>query len=155
MSETAGTATVESVANVLDRELKPLIADWLVRVGEVPDLIRIPLNREERMGHLPKLMHDVIARVRMDTEMKARISKSAGQHGELRNKQGYTVEMLIEESRLLQVCIFTTLHKNAKHLDFNLLLPDIVTIADEVDAQLRQQMHCYKAANVAKMAKAN
>jgi hypothetical protein len=42
-----------------------------------------------------------------------------------------------------------------KHLDFKLLLPDIVTIADEVDAQLRQQMHCYKAANVAKMAKAN
>jgi hypothetical protein len=42
-----------------------------------------------------------------------------------------------------------------KHLDFNLLLPDIVTIADKVDAQLRQQMHCYKAANVEKTAKAN
>ncbi len=107
------------------------------------------------MGHLPKLMHDVTARVRMDTEMKARISESAGRHGELRNNQGYTVEMLIEESRLLQVCIFTTLHKNVNHLDFKLLLPDIVTIADEVDAQLRQQMHCFKAANVAKMAKAN
>ena len=155
MIETTAAAAVESVANVLDRELKPLIADWLGRVEEVPDLTRIPLNREERMGHLPKLMHDVTARVRLDTEAKARISESAGRHGELRNKQGYTVEMLIEESRLLQVCIFTTLHKNVKHLDFNLLLPDIVTIADEVDAQLRQQMHCYKAANVAKMAKAN
>jgi hypothetical protein len=96
----------------------------------------------------------VTARVRLDTEAKPRISEST-QHGELRNKQGYTVEMLIEESRLLQVCIFTTLHKNVKHLDFNLLLPDIVTIADEVDAQLAQQMHCYKAANVAKVAKAN
>ena len=153
MIETA--AAVESVANVLDRELQPLIADWLGRVEAVPDLKRIPLNREERMGHFPKLMHDVTARVRMDTEMKARISESAGRHGELRNKQGYTVEMLIEESRLLQVCIFTTLHKNVNRLDFKLLLPDIVTIADEVDAQLRQQMHCYKAANVAKMAKAS
>jgi hypothetical protein len=76
MIETA--AAVESVANVLDRELQPLIADWLGRVEEVPDLKRIPLNREERMGHLPKLMHGVTARVRMDTEMKARISKSAG-----------------------------------------------------------------------------
>jgi len=63
--------------------------------------------------------------------------------------------MLIEESRLLQVCIFTILHENVKYLDFNLLLPDIVTIADEVDAQLRQQMHCYKVANIAKIAKAN
>jgi hypothetical protein len=50
MSETAGAAAVESVANVLDRELKPLIADWLGRVEEVPDLTRIRLNREERMG---------------------------------------------------------------------------------------------------------
>jgi hypothetical protein len=32
MSETADAAAVESVANVLDRELKPLIADWLGRV---------------------------------------------------------------------------------------------------------------------------
>jgi hypothetical protein len=155
MIETTAAAAVESVANVLDRELEPLIADWLMRVEEVPDLTRIPLNRQDRMGHLPKLMHDVTARVRLDTEMKARISESAGQHGELRNKQGYTVEMLIEESRLLQVCIFTTLHKNMKHLDFDLLLPNIVTIADEVDAQLRQQMHCYKAGNAAKIAKAN
>jgi hypothetical protein len=35
-----------------------------------------------------------------------------------------------------------------------MLLPDIVTIADEVDAQLRQQMHSYKAANTLKMAQA-
>jgi hypothetical protein len=63
--------------------------------------------------------------------------------------------MLIEESRLLQVCIFTILHKHVKHLDFKLLFLDIATIADEVDARLRQQMHCYKAANVAKIAEAN
>jgi hypothetical protein len=93
MIETA--AAVESVANVLDRELQPLIADWRGRVEEVPDLKRISLNREARMGHLPKLMHDVTARARLDTEAKARISESAGQHGELRNKQGYTIEMLI------------------------------------------------------------
>ena len=45
--------------------------------------------------------------------------------------------MAVEESRLLQVSIFSTLHKNVKHLEFNLLLPDVVTIADEVDAQLK------------------
>jgi hypothetical protein len=71
------------VAYILDRELKPLIADWFGRVEEVPDLTRIPLNREERMGHLT---HDLTARVRLDTEAKATISESAGHHGELRNK---------------------------------------------------------------------
>ena len=54
---------------------------------------------------------------------------------------------MVEESRLLQVCLFTTLHKNTKHLDYYKLLPDVVTIADEVDAQLKQQMLRYMAAN--------
>src|SRR2546430_5493082 len=31
---------------------------------------------------------------------------------DLRRKQGYTVAMAVEESRLLQVTIFSTLHKN-------------------------------------------
>jgi hypothetical protein len=63
----------------------------------------------------------------------------------LRHKQGYTVAMAVEESRLLQVTIFTMLHKHVKNLEISKLLPDVVTIADEVDAQLKQQMLCYMA----------
>jgi len=55
--------------------------------------------------------------------------------------------MAVEESRLLQVSIFSTSHKNVKHLEFTLLLPDVVTIADEVDAQLKQQMLRFMAAD--------
>jgi hypothetical protein len=45
----------------------------------------------------------------------------------------------VEESRLLQVSVFSMLRKNVKRLAFSALLPDIVTIADEVDAQLKRQ----------------
>jgi hypothetical protein len=60
--------------------------------------------------------------------------------------------MVVEESRLLQVTIFTMLHKNVKHLEFSNLLPDIVTIADEVDAQLKQQLLLFMAADCAQVA---
>jgi hypothetical protein len=98
-------------------------------------------------------MHAVTARLRLDAQTRAPISEAAGLHGDLRRKQGYPVEMLIEESRLLQVCIFTTLHKNVKNLEFTKLLPDVVTIADEVDAQLKQQMKRFKAADTGVLAK--
>jgi hypothetical protein len=98
-------------------------------------------------------MHDVNVRLRQDEETKALISEAAADHGKLRHRQGYPVEMLIEESRLLQVSIFTTLHNNVKNLEFSTLLPDIVTIADEVDAQLREQMKHFKDAEVAEKAK--
>jgi hypothetical protein len=98
-------------------------------------------------------MHDVNVRLRQDEETKALISEAAADHGKLRHRQGYPVEMLIEESRLLQVSIFTTLHNNVKNLEFSTLLPDIVTIADEVDAQPREQMKHFKGAEVTEKAK--
>jgi hypothetical protein len=105
------------------------------------------LGYEDRTGHLPALLREVIVRLRLDAGTKAPISVAASHHGDLRRKQGYSVAMVVEESRLLQVWLFTTLHKNTSRLECNKLLPDVVTIADEVDAQLKQQMLRYMAAN--------
>jgi len=140
---------IESVADILARELEQVIRDWLVRVEHQPDLACIKLSFEERTGHLPNLLHDVIARLRLDVGTKAPISKWAAEHGALRRKQGYTVAMVVEESRLLQVTLFSTLHKNVKNLEFSALLPDVVTIADEVDAQLKEQILRFMAADEA------
>jgi hypothetical protein len=148
--ESSGASSIESVADILERELPVLIDDWLGRVKQEPELTCIPLNFEERTGHLSQLLHDVIGRLRLDAGTKAPISEAAGIHGDLRRKQGYTVAMAVEESRLLQVSIFSTLHKNVKHLEFDTLLPNVVTIADEVDAQLKQQMLRFMAADAAK-----
>jgi hypothetical protein len=146
---------IESVANILERELDAVIQDWLSRVEKEPDLSSIPLDFEARTGHLPQLLRDVIARLRLDVGTKAPISEAASIHGDLRRHQGYTVAMAVEESRLLQVSIFSMLHKDVKRLEFGTLLPDVVTIADEVDAQLKQQMLRFMAADATKRAKGN
>jgi hypothetical protein len=149
---TGSATTVETVADIIERELQSVITDWLARVEQEPDLKCIPMNFEERTGHLPHLLHDVIARLRLDARTKAPISKAAAEHGDLRRKQGYTVAMAVEESRLLQVTIFSTLQKNVDNLEFSMLLPDVVTIADEVDAQLKEQMLRFMA-DAAKLGK--
>ncbi len=48
--------------------------------------------------------------------------------------------MLVEESRILQVSIFNTLQNNLGSIDFGTVLLDVMTIADEVDSQLKQAM---------------
>ena len=148
-----GPGPVESVADILQRELRALIEDWLFRVEQDPDLTCIPLNFQDRTGHLPELLHDVIARLRLEAGAKTPISKAALGHGDLRRRQGYTVAMAVEESRLLQVSIFTMLHKNVACLELSTLLPHVVTIADEVDAQLKQQMLRFMAVEATTMAK--
>jgi len=51
--------------------------------------------------------------------------------------------MLVSDSRLLEVVLFETLRKNRGTLDFGLLLPELVTIANEVDSQLAQAINSY------------
>ena len=147
-SKNNGTiVTAESVADILEGELDHLIHDWMTLVEKQEDLIAVSLSYEDRTGHLPKLLRDLIARLRLDASTNAPVSIAATRHAELRREQGYSVAMVVEESRLLQVSIFTTLHKNTNHLEYSKLLPDVVTIADEVDAQLKQQMAHYMEAN--------
>ena len=138
---------IESVAAILDRESKSVIDDWLARVSHEEDLMKTPLGFEDRTGHLPQLLHDVILRLRLNDGHKAILSEAANQHGRLRRRQGYTAAMIVVESRLLQVSLFSILHKNVKSLEFALLLPDIMTIADEVDSQLKAQITSYVAAS--------
>jgi hypothetical protein len=51
--------------------------------------------------------------------------------------------MLVHDSRLLQVPLFETLQNNLSALDFSLLVPDVMTIADDVDSQLTQAMESF------------
>jgi len=136
-------AQVESVATILERESETTIQNWLDLVERETELTCIPLSRAERTGHLPKLIRDLIVRLRLTSESRAPISVAARDHGQMRSEQGYTAPMVVEESRILQVSIFSTLQRNMRCVDFSKLLLDVVTIADEVDSQLKQAMICF------------
>jgi hypothetical protein len=137
----------ESVSAILKRCKTTLIADWLTRTKKTPELNHFDLSDQQRTGHLSQLIDDIIKRLSIPTvptkDGDASQSLAAVRHGNLRRAQEYSAAMLIHESRILQVTIFGTLHNNLSVLDFNLLLPDIMIIADEVDSQLTQTMESF------------
>jgi DNA-binding response OmpR family regulator len=145
---TVKRAKVESVANILERESDITIQNWLDLVEEDAELTCIPLSRADRTGHLPRLLQDLVIRLRLDSGSKAPVSKAAHDHGNMRREQGYTVPMVVEESRILQVSIFQTLQRNLRSVNFSKVLLDVVTIADEVDSQLKQAIISYVAPKV-------
>jgi DNA-binding response OmpR family regulator len=137
----------ESVGAILLRCSTGIVESWLTRAKQSSELNRVSLSDEERTGHLPKLVEDLALRLSKpratDKDSDAVFSAAAVAHGKLRYLQGYTAAMLVHESRILQVTIFGTLQINLESLDFSLVLPDVMTIADEVDAQLTQSMDSY------------
>jgi CheY-like chemotaxis protein len=143
----AAGRVVENVANILELETQSTINDWLLRVELEPEIITVPLDYEARCAHLPQLFRDLVTRLRHPLPLgtRARVSKSAAEHGRARRNQGYSAAMLVEESRMLQVSIFQTLQNNLHKVDFSLLLVGVMSIADEVDSQLAQSMASYAA----------
>jgi DNA-binding response OmpR family regulator len=135
----------ESVATILDHDIAITTQRWLSRVEEVPDLAAIPLAAKERTEYLPAIIGSITARLRSvrGVDLVDCACLSAVAHGQLRCRQGYTAPLIVQESRILQVCIFETIERNLSTVDFTKVLPDIMIIADEVDCQLKQTIDSF------------
>jgi DNA-binding response OmpR family regulator len=137
----------ERVAAILQRCSARIVKDWLARTTKTKELSNLDLTDTERTGYLPKLIEDLIVRLRQPNtpgdEIDSTSSTAAEAHGKMRRLQGYTPAMLVHDSRILQVTLFGVLQDNLSALDFSLVLPDVMTIADEVDSQLMQAMDSY------------
>ena len=133
------------IASVLARETNATIDNWYDLVEKEPSLAAVPLTRAERCAHLPEMFNDLVHRLRHPLPLGsgAHISTSAHEHGCLRRDQGYTAEMMVEESRMLQVSIFQTLQVHIEDTESGVLLLHVMAIADEVDSQLAQAMTSY------------
>ena len=114
-------------------------------MGQTKELASHCLADTDRTGHLPQFIKDIAVRLREArvVEAIARPSDAAVEHGRLRYRQGYSVPMMVQESRILQVCLFETIQRNLGTVNFSLVLSDIMLIADEVDSQLTQSVESF------------
>jgi CheY-like chemotaxis protein len=132
----------ENVASILDRDAAVTIQSWLSRVEQIRELSSLPLPAKERTEYLPEVIRNITTRLRAvrDVEVIDRASPAAVAHGQRRYHQGYTAPMIVQESRILQVCVFETIQRNLATVDFTSVLKDVMIIADEADSQLKQSI---------------
>jgi hypothetical protein len=133
-------STKQSVATILEKNSNSTINGWISSVEHNEELTVLFMNRQQRARHLGPLLAALVCRLRLGHDAKAIVSNAAREHGIRRCMQGYTVPMIVEESRILEVSIFTTLQDNLANLDGHKVLLDVAMIADEVDSQLKQAM---------------
>jgi CheY-like chemotaxis protein len=133
---------IESLAAILERTTGSTIQEWYKLILKEKLVMSVPMSHDLRCGHLPQLFRELAARLRASTSIgsKGFVSPAAALHGLNRRRSGYSPAMLVEESRILQVTIFKTLQNNLSTIDPSLLLPGLMTIADEIDSQLSQTM---------------
>jgi YesN/AraC family two-component response regulator len=140
---------VETVATILERSIESTIQDWYKHIQKDEKVMAVALTYEQRTGHLPQVLRDLVRRLESSIPIGGKELRSAAAvaHGLERRRQGYSAAMMVEESRMLQVSVFHTLQKNLAAIDFSILLTEVMTIADEIDSQLSQAMTSYVGAS--------
>lgn len=63
------TASADRVAAILERDAMHTITNWLTRVEREAELTCVPLSLEQRMGHLPKVMEELVRRLRVPRQL--------------------------------------------------------------------------------------
>jgi DNA-binding response OmpR family regulator len=136
----------EPLAVILERDALPTIGHCLCAVSGDDELTSLQLSDNERTGHLPQLIRELVHRLRVPRNLGTRpASEGAAKLDKTNYSQGYSIPMIIEELRILQISILNTLQSNLYPRDFSLLRLDEMTIADEVDSQSKQTIVSFAA----------
>jgi CheY-like chemotaxis protein len=136
---------LEDVTAILERTTEQIIQRWHDHVQREETLMAVCMKDEQRCGHLPGLLREIVARLRAGDPLPSSEvdSFSAAEHGSSRFAYGYSAAMLVDEYRILQSSIFNTLQNNLGNVDYSIVMTDVMALADEITVQLSQSVASY------------
>jgi YesN/AraC family two-component response regulator len=135
---------VKRVCEILEQHAESIAADWLQRTRQSQELAAASISDQERSGHIPALLSILVRELR-DNQISAtpEFVESAAQHGIARRRQGASIPMVIEETRILRDAIAGCVQQNLLVVDISTLITDMVRINNILDAQIRESVRAY------------
>jgi len=128
-------ANTKRVPDIIESGKPWVVEQWLRRANACPELMRVNMSEAGRKDHVPALLEEAIAHARGDDVREER-QKAAEQHGVLRYHQGYTVPMLILETRLLHEVISDCIRRDFLQIDLSNLVSDVARMLDTITKAL-------------------
>lgn len=133
------------LSELISANIVNITQDWLVSVRKDPELSRTRLSDVEYTDHVPRLL-EVTLKVSQGKEISEVDRRAARDHGTLRRKQGYTVPLMIRESRLLDEAIATCVRVNLLAVEISHLIMDLIWIQRTKQVLLEESVAAFLAA---------
>lgn len=135
----------KQVATIVQEAKEQIIDRWLATVCRDPEISSMPLSNTDRTDHLPDVLQDLCAMLESQGFTSSQRLDAAHKHGRIRREQGYSIPMILEETRVLRQEIFEAIHADLLSVDFSRLLPDLNSVSDTLQVQLRASIESYLA----------
>ena len=135
----------KTTAAVVREKREFIIEDWMQRLSEVPEIMRIPLPEAERVNNAAVMVAELSGCLeRKEICLSETSAQSAMQHGRIRHAQGYTIPMMVKEARMLEQAIADCLQQNLLSLDLSSLIPDIFVMSNCFHLMLEESIRAFE-----------
>ncbi len=105
----------------------------------------LPLSDEERVGHVAGLLNSVVRTINLgDGGVLSEESRAmAAAHGHRRRRQGYTLAMIVDDTRVLEQAIYEQVQEGLLELDLSYLITDLRRLNDSLDYELQDSLDAF------------
>jgi len=142
--------TCKRVSDLIRENSDKIVQRWLKEIETDQRLISIPVTAEEKIDRLPLLLADLANALKVSAEQLPPASFSAAAvHGANRANQGYTIPLLVTETRILNRVIAAVLQEELLSMDLSTLIPDALRVGEYLQALLEESIHAFQGVEAA------
>jgi CheY-like chemotaxis protein len=98
---------------------------------------------ERVINHFPGVLDEIIHGLQNEQDFFAGDMEAASRHGVERFAQRFTIPMLVYEFSIFRGALFRTIQSNLLAVDVSALVPDMIRIAQSLDARLKRAIEAY------------
>ncbi|HEV2397742.1 MAG TPA: response regulator [Candidatus Sulfotelmatobacter sp.] len=139
---------VARLNDVIAEHKEDMINEWYRQVEKHPMIQTIPLPRDERVDDLPQVLDELVRPMDPNKKTTPRHRSASHEHGEKRRQQGYTISMLLEETRILNSVIANCMQSNLLQIDISNLIPDLIEVHDRMQRMLQYSLEAFLESGV-------
>ena len=122
-----------------------IVERWLKELQGDLRLASIKIPREKLIDSVPQLVSDLAQLVETgETQISAKSLSNAAKHGAERAKQGFTIPLLVTETRILNRVVGVVLQENLLSMNLSILIPDALRVGEYLQALLEESIRAFQ-----------
>jgi ActR/RegA family two-component response regulator len=131
-------------STVIREHMGVIIEKWAEETERDPELQKLHLSREAWIDHLPNVLHQLADRLDRNADFDdTGEMESAGQHGNIRRRQSYTIPLIVAETGTLYRTISGCIQEHLAEMDISSIIPDLILVSENLNAMLVEALRSF------------
>jgi YesN/AraC family two-component response regulator len=141
----AAPLPIKRLSTILRESADEIVDDWLMEASQNETLSSIQLSRQQRLDHIRQIIEELARRIEAGPNVIAdNETKGAMKHGQERYEQGYTIQRIAIEARLLHSVISRLLYKHLLAIDMSTCISDMMQMGESLHEQFEESIRAFE-----------